>query len=149
MSSSDPIIRLDPDCRAAETSEFSPALPADLVRALKWLRGHLSEPIRLEQLAQVAGVRPRTLETHFKMFLGATPLSWARRMRLARARRELLRSGARTTVTDIAFANGFSQLGRFAAQYREVFGELPSGTISRTSAHRRTMLTKTSMRQFD
>ena len=132
MSPSHQVIRSDPDRSTADTSEFSPALPSDLVRALKWLRGHLFELDWLGQLARVAGVRPRTLETHFKMFLGTTPLGWARRMRLARARRELLRSRARTTVTDIAFANGFSQLGRFAAQYREVFGELPSATLGRT-----------------
>ena len=50
------------------------ALPADLVRALDWLRSHLSEPVDLDLLASVAGVRPRTLESHFKTFLGTTPL---------------------------------------------------------------------------
>jgi AraC-like DNA-binding protein len=132
MSSSNPAGRFNPDPHAADALEFSPALPADLVRALKWLHGRLSEPVQLEQLAQAAGVRPRTLETHFKMFLGCTPLGWVRRMRLARARRGLLQSRASTTVTDVAFTNGFSQLGRFAAQYRTVFGELPSRTIVRT-----------------
>jgi adenylate cyclase len=101
------------------------------VRALSWLRGHLSEPIQLEPLAQIAGARPRTLETHFKMFLGTTPLGWVRRMRLARARQELLRHRPQATVTDIAAASGFSQLGRFAAQYRKAFGEPPSATIRR------------------
>ncbi len=117
----------------APTDPFhhAPALPADLVRVLEWLRGHLSEPVQLEALAQIAGTRPRTLETHFKMFLGTTPLGWVRRMRLARARQELLNSGPQTTVTDIALSSGFSQLGRFAAQYREAFGELPSATIQR------------------
>src|ERR1700722_8770607 len=109
-----------------------PRLPTDLARALGWLRTHLSEPIQLEQLAQVSGVRPRTLETHFKMFLGTTPLGWVRRMRLARARQELLRAGPQATVTDIAHCNGFSELGRFAGQYRRAFGELPSATIRRT-----------------
>lgn len=130
MSPSDPNGRFDPDHDAADAPELSRALPTDLVRALKWLRGRLSEPIQLEQLAQVAGVRPRTLETHFRMFLGTTPLGWVRRMRLARARHDLVRTGA--SVTDTAFANGFTQLGRFAAQYRKVFGELPSRTVSRT-----------------
>ncbi len=115
-----------------EVRDTSPALPADLARALGWLRGHLSEPIQLELLAQVGGVRPRTLETHFKMFLGTTPLGWVRRMRLARARHELLNASPQATVTDIALASGFSQLGRFAGQYRETFGELPSATIQRT-----------------
>src|SRR5215831_9034613 len=132
MSPSDPSRRFNLDLDVTDASEFSPALPADLVRALKWLRGRLSEPIQLEQLAQVAGVRPRTLETHFRMFLGTTPLGWVRRMRLSRARQDLQRSAPSATVTAIALSNGFSQLGRFAAQYRRVFGELPSATIQRT-----------------
>ncbi len=111
--------------------EFSGPLPADLARAVGWLRGHLSEPVRLDILAQVAGVRPRTLETHFKMFLGTTPLGWVRRMRLARARQEFVRRGADATVTDVALSAGFTQLGRFAAEYRKAFGELPSATVQR------------------
>ena len=107
------------------------ALPIDLVRALGWLRGHLSEPIQLEQLAQIGGVRPRTLETHFKMFLGTTPFGWVRRMRLARARQEMLYAAPEDTVTGVALSNGFSQLGRFAADYRKAFGELPSTTMQR------------------
>lgn len=108
------------------------ALPADLVRALKWLRGHLSEPINLERLASVAGVRPRTLEKQFKMFLGTTPLGWVRQMRLAHARRELERGSTGARVTDIALAHGFNQLGRFATRYRTVFGETPSATLRRS-----------------
>src|SRR6266571_4308025 len=118
MSTPDPISRTHRD--PMEVLDSS-ALPADLVRALDWLRGHLSEPIQLELLAQIGGVRPRTLEMHFKMFLGTTPLGWVRRMRLARARQELLRAGPHTTVTDVALAAGFSQLGRFAVEYRKIF----------------------------
>src|SRR5439155_5728079 len=113
----------------AEFPDAPPGLPADLTRTLGWLRSHLSEPVQLDLLAQIAGVRPRTLETHFKMFLGTTPLGWVRRMRLMRARHELLHSDPPASVTDIALANGFSQLGRFAGQYRSLFGELPSATL--------------------
>jgi AraC-like DNA-binding protein len=107
------------------------ALPTDLVHALDWLRSHLAEPVDLERLALIAGVRPRTLETHFRMFLNTTPLGWVRRMRLWRARRELQRARADASVTDVAIASGFTQLGRFAAQYRALFGELPSSTLRR------------------
>jgi len=130
MSSRDPIAKDDLNRVAVDGEERARPLPADVVRALRWLRGHLSEPVRLQQLANIAGVRPRTLETHFKLFLHTTPLGWVRRMRLARARRQLLLSCGRDTVTDAAVASGFTQLSRFAAQYRKVFGELPSATIA-------------------
>jgi AraC-like DNA-binding protein len=108
------------------------ALPASLVHALDWLRGHLSEPVNLELLASVAGVRPRTLESHFKTFLGTTPLGWLRRTRFANARRELESGRTDATVTRIALANGFNQLGRFASEYRLIFGEAPSATLRRS-----------------
>jgi tetratricopeptide (TPR) repeat protein len=60
-------------------------------------------------------------------------------VRLTRARQQLLQAGAEATVTDVAAANGFSQLGRFAGHYRRTFGEPPSVTIrrarSRSSQH--------------
>lgn len=105
------------------------ALPASLTRALGWLNGRLDEPTQLKTLAAVAGVRPRTLELHFKLYLGTTPLGWVRRTRLARTRQQLLAAGDDASVTAIAVANGFSELGRFAAQYRRQFGELPSQTL--------------------
>ena len=108
------------------------ALPADLVRALDWLRSHLSEPVDLDLLASVAGVRPRTLESHFRTFLGTTPLGWLRQTRLANARRTLERGDPDATVTSIAMASGFGQLGRFAAEYRAMFGETPSATLRRS-----------------
>ena len=107
-------------------------LPADLVRALDWLRSHFSEPVDLEQLASVAGVRPRTLENHFRTFLGTTPFGWLRQARFASARRALESARADATVTRVALANGFSQLGRFAAEYRAIFGETPSATLRRS-----------------
>ena len=113
------------------------ALPGDLVRALEWLRIHFSEPIDLELLASVAGMRPRTLENHFKRFLGTSPLGFVRQMRLASARRELEIARDDASVTRIAFANGFRQLGRFAAEYHSIFGETPSATLRRSRSSSR------------
>jgi len=104
-------------------------LPTGLARTLGWLKDRLDEPIQLDTLAAVAGVRPRTLEANFRRYLGTTPLGWVRQMRLARARQQLLAAKAEGSVTGVALANGFSELGRFAAQYRRQFGELPSQTL--------------------
>jgi len=49
------------------------------------------------------------------------------------ATRRALLAGERggPTVTEIAMTFGFYQLGRFATEYRTLFGELPSTTLSR------------------
>ncbi len=49
-------------------------------------------------------------------------------MRFNKARQELL---CKNNVTDAAFVAGFNHLGRFAEQYRIMFGELPSVTGQR------------------
>jgi AraC-like DNA-binding protein len=116
---------------------FAGTLPRDLVRARAWLRAHLREPVRLDVLAQVAGVAPRTLETHFRQFLGTTPLGWVRQERLLHARRALLDQTDGTSITRIALDSGFTQLGRFAARYNRQFGELPSQTVQRARANNR------------
>ena len=53
-----------------------------------------------------------------------------RRMNLARA---ALRDGfpVTTTVTEIAAQYGFWQFGRFAGEYKSLFGETPSTTLHR------------------
>ncbi|HET7826571.1 MAG TPA: helix-turn-helix domain-containing protein [Anaeromyxobacter sp.] len=107
------------------------ALPRDLARILEWCRGHAQEPVQLPALAEVAGVPARTLEAHFRRFLGVTPLTWVRQARLERVRCALLASDGRTSVSRVALDCGFTQLGRFAAQYSRRFGELPSETLQR------------------
>lgn len=121
-----------PDPRFTDRETLPAALPADVIRAVTWLRGHLSHRVDLDLLASVAGVRPRTLETHFKTFLGTTPLGWLRRARLAHARRELERGDMNATITRIALSSGFKHLARFAGEYREIFGETPSATLRRS-----------------
>jgi len=106
------------------------SLPAPIVRALDWLDAHRDAAPDLGSLAVAAGVRPRTLETQFRRHLRSTPLVFARRMRLARLRRELLDAKPGTTVTRVALANGFRELGRFAGHYRNQFGEPPSATLA-------------------
>ena len=106
-------------------------LPKDLVRLRDWLQSHAHESIQLERLADIAGVKPRTLEAHCRQFLRTTPLAWVRRLRLMRARKALLDASSDASVTRIALDNGFTQSGRFAALYGRHFGEQPSNTLRR------------------
>jgi AraC-like DNA-binding protein len=61
-------------------------------------------------------------------------MEYQRQVRLHRAWIELRTAdpdAESTTVTEIASRLGFSNLGRFAAGYRQRFGELPSMTLQR------------------
>jgi AraC-like DNA-binding protein len=122
---------------ALEKRQMPGLLPGDLVRAVQWIGAHLTEPVQLETLARIAGVPPRTLQAHFMQYLGTTPLGWLRKTRLAAARRQLLDPATKDSVTEIATANGFNQLGRFSVQYREAFAESPSQTRRRSGLSER------------
>jgi TolB-like protein len=83
----------------------------------------------VDELAAQCGVARRTLEKHFRRFVGRSPAQVKRELLLARVRRELLRASPEATTTDIAMRCGIGHLGRFAAAYRERYGESPSATL--------------------
>jgi AraC-like DNA-binding protein len=61
-----------------------------------------------------------------------SPSQYLRMRRLNRVRRAFLDADPATAkVSDIARGHGFTELGRFAAMYRDAFGETPSTTLRR------------------
>ena len=108
-----------------------------LSRALEYLRTAEASRVSVAELCRVARVSERTLRYAFRDELDLSPLAFLRRLRLHAARRELMNAeGALPRVTDVANRQGFLELGRFAADYRRLFGERPSETL----AHRRTVV---------
>jgi AraC-like DNA-binding protein len=91
-------------------------------------------PVPVATLCSQLRVSPSTLENAFKTVTGVTPHAFFLRRRLNAARNVLLREDpAGRRVTDVATELGFSELGRFAVRYREMFGESPSETLRRSS----------------
>jgi AraC-like DNA-binding protein len=84
----------------------------------------------MSELCAGASVSERTLRMCCADFLGMSPTGYARLRRLNLVRSALLRnSPTTTTIGTLAREYGFSELGRFAAAYRAVFGESPSTTL--------------------
>lgn len=99
-------------------------------RAEDYLRANLSEPYSLSDLAAVTGMNHRTLQRCFLSIYGVTPHVWFRSMKLNAVRRELRRSsGTKVRISDIAARWGFLHFGRFAEDYRQLFGERPKDTL--------------------
>jgi AraC family ethanolamine operon transcriptional activator len=83
-------------------------------------------------LCSLCEVPRRTLNRAFHDTLGMGPATYLRRLRLNGVHRALRRkNGGSITVTDVALEFGFWHLGRFAEQYKELFGESPHETLHR------------------
>jgi transcriptional regulator GlxA family with amidase domain len=106
-----------------------------VARVHAFLRDNISEPITVAELSRMAGVSERTLRAAFRDVLGLSPKQYAisERLRAAHAALRDAEPGT-TTVTDIAMAYGFFELGRFAGRYRHAFGEVPSRTLRQGAA---------------
>jgi AraC family transcriptional regulator, ethanolamine operon transcriptional activator len=89
-------------------------------------------PGRLTDLAADLGLTLRSVELAFQQCANMSPAAYLHRERLNRVRENLLvHEPGQITVTEIASRQGFTELGRFAGEYRRVFGELPSATLRR------------------
>ena len=96
------------------------------------LEEHPNDVLHTTDLCREIGVSRRTLNTCCNDALGMSPHRYLKIRQLNLAHRALARADAATaTVTDIATAHGFWELGRFAIAHRALFGEPPSVTLQR------------------
>jgi len=103
-------------------------------RAQDYMREHVEEPLTIEDLCRDLGVSRRTLQYSFREVLRVNPVSYLRALRLNGVRRALKAVDQRCgSVQDIAARWGFWHLSHFASDYRRMFGELPSETLSRSA----------------
>ena len=96
-------------------------------RAEAWMRDHLDQPVQIPDVCLAMGASRRELEYAFRACFDQSPRDFLQALRL-NAIRLSLRRGA-TQITEVALDHGVTHLGRFAAQYRALFGESPSETL--------------------
>lgn len=89
--------------------------------------------VSLPDVCECAAVSARSLSRGFSERIGLSTKQYIVATRLAAARRRLRQTGQ--DVTEVACAGGFWHLGRFARDYRNMFGEKPSETAGRASPH--------------
>lgn len=125
---------------AAASSDTQPRVPPPcntrrwiVERAREYMTAHIDEPITVADLCVQFGVSRRTLQYSFQDVLDLNPVSFLRALRLNGVRRALKRTSVQSgTIADIAARWGFWHLSHFAADYKTMFGELPSETLRRT-----------------
>jgi len=94
-----------------------------ILTAISAMENHLEDLLRLEDLADSAGVSPRQLERRFKRSLGLSPMRFYLSLRLERAQHLLIYS--RLSVRDTGLACGFSSIAQFSRAYKAMYGLSP------------------------
>ncbi len=98
--------------------------------ARDFIESNYNTPITAEMLCQITGTGLRTLQRAFEEHFELTPSQYLKLRRLNAAHLELSQcQGRDVTVTEIAYRNGFSHLGRFSQSYRSLFRETPKSTL--------------------
>jgi len=113
-----------------------------IARTVAVIRAEFAKPLRVEQLAAVAGMSPSAFHQHFRNVTSMTPLQFQKQLRLIEARRLLLSEGV--SASSAAFAVGYQSVSQFSRDYRRTFGLPPARETAtarrakeRTTSHQR------------
>ena len=99
-----------------------------VAHAIRFIREHFAEPIRIEQLAQRVAMSPSSLHRHFRAVTEMTPIQFQKQIRLQAARARLLAEP--DDVAGAGFAVGYESASHFNRDYRRMFG-VPPGRDAR------------------
>ena len=108
--------------RASLVERYDVHHPA-LLAILEKMEGTIEHPLDRATMACFAGISPRHLDRLFADHMGSTFLAEYRKMRLQHARRLLVQSPL--SISEIAYAVGFSSVGHFSRVYRNYYGDVP------------------------
>ncbi len=92
-------------------------------RSIRWLRGHFAETVRIEDLAEIAGMSVTSLHRHFRLVTSLSPIQYQKQLRLQAARARLLVT--QDDVSTVGFAVGYESPSQFSREYRRMFGKPP------------------------
>jgi AraC-like DNA-binding protein len=98
--------------------------------AIDAIEAHPAEFTTVADIARVAALSVRALDAGFRRHVGVPPMTYLRRVRLARVHTDLIRADpGEAGVSTIARRWGFLHHGRFAAAYRDAYGRSPAQTL--------------------
>lgn len=110
-------------------SDYNEAAERIVFGALEYVRTHSSEPITVEDLTTATNVEYRTLLRAFHRYLNVGPKHYLKLRQLNLVRLALRHNTDRSrNVTNILSEYGVTEFGRFAIEYKRLFGEAPSET---------------------
>jgi AraC-like DNA-binding protein len=100
-----------------------------VAKAISWLRANFSQPIKVDELAELVHMSVSSFHEHFKSVTSMSPLHYQKVLRLQEARRLML-----SAMMDASTASqrvGYLSASQFSREYSRFFGNAPTKDIAR------------------
>jgi AraC-like DNA-binding protein len=100
-----------------------------VTKAVTWVREHFAQPIRVDDLADLANMSLSSFHQHFKAVTAMSPLQYQKTLRLHEARRLML-----ARMLDAGSAGrqvGYLSPSQFSREYTRLFGSPPTRDIAK------------------
>jgi AraC-like DNA-binding protein len=100
-----------------------------IARAIGWLKGNFTQPLRIDDLAAQASMSSSTFHHHFRSMTALSPLQFQKQLRLQEARRLML--AEHMDAATAAFEVGYESPSQFSREYNRLFGASPLRDITK------------------
>ena len=100
-----------------------------VAKAISWLRANFSQPIKVEELAELVHMSVSSFHEHFRSVTSMSPLHYQKVLRLQEARRLML-----SAMMDAGTASqqvGYLSASQFSREYSRFFGSAPTRDVAR------------------
>lgn len=92
-------------------------------KALAWIKDNYAKQLRVEELAEIAGMGVSTLHHHFRALTAMSPLQYQKQIRLQEARARMSIHGL--DAGSAALEVGYESASQFTREYKRLFGLTP------------------------
>ena len=92
-------------------------------KAIAWIKDNFAKPLRVEELAEIAGMGVSTLHHHFRALTAMSPLQYQKQIRLQEARARMSIEGL--DAGSAALEVGYESASQFTREYKRYFGQTP------------------------
>ncbi len=103
-------------------------------RTIRWIRENYAEPLRIGDLAAMAGMSSSAYHRHFRSITELSPLQFQKRIRLQEARALLVAEAG--DIAGVGHLVGYDSPTQFSREYRRMFGAPPGRDVARLTADR-------------
>lgn len=98
-----------------------------IARTVFWLKANFSQPLRVDELAEMANMGTSTFHHHFRRITALSPLQYQKQLRLQEARRLMLTE--HSDAASAAFQVGYESPSQFSREYSRLYGSPPARDI--------------------